>query len=387
MLIILILMAVLSLIATDIFVPSLPAIAAYFGQSTNHAELTVSLFLVGFAFSQLFYGPISDRVGRKPPIIFGLGLFVLGSILCILAPSFELFCLGRILEGLAVGGGLSLTRVVLRDLFSGVTLAVKSSQMAIFICLAPAIAPFVGGLLQNEFGFRSVFVFLSVYGLFLLALVIFCFKEPLKHKEKSLSLSRTLKHYRELISNFHFMHYVLITGFGFSAIILYANILPFIIQQQLHLSATVNGEVLLFAASGLTISALISSRIVKRVSPRTLLYLGLSLLLTSGLLLIMTEALQGTHLFFLAPCIFLVTLACGFIFPNALALSFASINVNIGIAGAIYGFTQTFISTLVNFLLNVIPDQGQMLLGIFYVVLSVIGLLLLMVPVKNTIPT
>lgn len=383
---IIILLAVLSLMAIDIFVPSLPAISVYFGQTANHTELTVSLFLVGFAISQLFYGPISDRVGRKPPIIFGLSLFALGSLLCMLAPSFLLFCLGRAIEGIAVGGGLSLARVVLRDLYSGVTLAVKSSQMAIFICLAPAFAPFVGGILQNHFGFRAVFMFLLVYSLLLLTLIIFCLKEPLQHKEKSLSISRTLKHYRELLSNFHFLHYIFITGFSFSAIILYANILPFIIQQQLHLSATVNGEVLLLAASGLTIAALISSRIVKRIPPRTLLYVGLSLLITSGLLLMITEAIWGTHLFFLIPCIFLVTLACGFIFPNALALSFAAIHVNIGIAGAIYGFTQIFISTIINFLLNVIPHQGQMLLGVFYVVLSLAGLLLLRVPVKNTIP-
>ena len=204
MFIILILMAVLSLIATDIFAPSLPAIGAYFGQAANHTELSVSLFLVGFAFSQLIYGPISDRVGRKPPIVFGLSLFVAGSVLCMLAPSFELFCLGRVLEGIAVGAGLSLSRVVLRDLFSGMTLAVKSSHMAIFICLSPAVAPFVGGVLQNEFGFRAVFAFLSAYGIMLLMLVLFFFKEPLQHKEKSLSLSRTLKHYRELLGNFHF---------------------------------------------------------------------------------------------------------------------------------------------------------------------------------------
>jgi hypothetical protein len=147
----------------------------------------------------------------------------------------------------------------------------------------------------------------------------------------------------------------------------------------------VNGEVLLLAASGLTIAALISSRIVRHVSPRALLYVGLSLLLISGLALVITEALWGSHLVILIPCIFLVTLGCGLVFPNALALSFAAINVNIGIAGAIYGFVQIFISMLVNFSLNFIPDQGQMLLGIFYVVLSAMGLLLLMVRVKNAI--
>ncbi len=338
-----ILLAVLGLIATDVFVPSLPAIGHAFVQPLNHAELTVSLFLVGFAISQLFYGPISDRYGRKPPLLFGVVLFMLGSLLCILANSFTWFCFGRILQGLAAGGGLSLARVVLRDCYAGTILAVRSSQIAIFVCLTPAIAPFLGGVLQSHYGFRSVFVFLFAYGLMLFILLMFIFKESIRQKEKSLSLTRTIKHYRELISNFHFMHYVVITGFGFSSVILYANILPFIIQEQLHLSATVNGEILLFAASGLTLASLISSRIVKRVSPRALLYIGLGLLTVSGMALLLTEMLFGTHLVILMICIFFITIACGFIFPNALALSFAAIHVNIGVAGAIYGFTQIFI--------------------------------------------
>jgi hypothetical protein len=132
-------------------------------------------------------------------------------------------------------------------------------------------------------------------------------------------------------------------------------------------------------------AALISSRMVKKTSPRTLLRVGLSLLFLSGLVLVITEALWGSHVQILVPCVFLVTLGCGLVFPNALALSFAAINVNIGIAGAIYGFIQTFIAMLVNFSLNFMPDQGQMLLGVFYVILSIMGLLLLMVRVNSTI--
>lgn len=376
MFIILILLAVMGLITTDIFVPSLPTIGQVFHQSPNQTELTISLFLLAFALSQLFYGPVSDRFGRRPPLIFSLSLYIVGSLLCLFAPSFFLFCSGRVLQGLAVGGGLSLSRVVLRDSYSGQELAVKSSQMAIFVCLTPAFAPLIGGFLQAHFGFRSVFVILVLYGVALWSLLVFYFKETVKEREPSLKVARVLRQYRALLCNFQFMRYVIITGLGFSAIILYVNILPFIIQGTLHLSAKTNGEILLFAASGLTIAALVSSRAVKEISPRSLLRWALILLLIAGGFLMVTEFVWGTTLFALIPCIFLTTFACGFIFPNALALSFSEIQVNIGVAGAIYGFTQTFTSSLFNFSLNFIPHQGQMLLGLFYVGIAVLGLLL-----------
>ncbi|MDF2939714.1 MAG: ydhC 2 [Gammaproteobacteria bacterium] len=370
------LLAILGLIATDIFAPSLPAIAQVFHQSLNHTQLTISLFLLGFAFSQLIYGPISDKVGRKPPLIIGVILFTAGSLLCVLAPSFSLFCLGRIIQGIAVGSGLSLARVILRDCYHGTELAIKTSQMAIFVSLTPAIAPYIGGLLQEFFGYKAVFLFLFAYGLLLLVLLNTCFKETIKQKEKNLNLSLVLFHYKQLLTNYSFMRYVLVAGFAFSSIILYANVIPFIIQNQLHLSAKQNGEVLLFAALGLSLSSFISNRLVHKISSKKLIQVGLSILTLSGLMLIATEYLFSASLSTLMPLIFLITIACGFIFPNAVAVAFSQINVNIGIAGAIYGFVQIFTSGLINFLLNAIPEQGQALLGGFYVALGILGLAL-----------
>ncbi|MDO8953695.1 MAG: multidrug effflux MFS transporter [Gammaproteobacteria bacterium] len=374
MFIITVLLAILGLIATDIFVPSLPAIGQAFHQSLNHTELTVSLFLVGFSFSQLVYGPISDRVGRKPPLMVGAILFVIGSFICVIAPTFVIFCLGRIIQGIAVGSGLSIARVILRDKYAGKELAVKVSQLAIFVSLTPAIAPFLGGVLQQYFGYKAVFIFLLAYGLLLVALLSFCFTETIKHKHKDLSFSHVILHYGQLLKNFQFMRYVIISGFAFGAIILYANILPFIIQNQLHLSAKQNGDVLLLAALGLCLGSFISSKTVHRYSPTKLVHLGLSILTLSGFLLVLCETLFGASLLSLIPLIFLITLSCGFIFPNSVALAFSQIDVKIGIAGAVYGFVQIFISMMLNFLLNVIPDQGQTLLGVFYIVMGLAGL-------------
>jgi DHA1 family 2-module integral membrane pump EmrD-like MFS transporter len=381
--IIITLLAISGLIATDIFVPSLPSIGAAFHQPLNHTELTISLFLVGYAVSQLFYGPISDRIGRKPPLVFGVLLFMLGSVICIFATSFPLFCIGRIVQGIAVGSGLSIARVVLRDTTTGVNLAVRSAQMSIFVSLSPAIAPCIGGILQSLFGFRSVFVFLFLYGVLLLFLLHFYFKETIKQKDTELSVVAVIKKYGILVRNLCFIRYVIISGIAFSCIILYANIVPFIIQQQMHLSARVNGEILLVGALGVSLGGFISSRTVRRLSPKKLLAIGLCLLTLSGILFSITAHLLPLSLIILTPLIFLTSLSCGFMFPNSVSMAFSEIHMNIGVAGALFGSVQASAPMLINFLLNTISNQGPALLGTFYTILGIMGFGLLKLRIKH----
>ena len=369
------LLGITGLMCTDLFVPSLPAIAAIFHQTQSHAELTISLFLMSFAISQLFYGPLSDRIGRKMPMLIGVLIFTVGSLMCAMTSSFEVLCMGRIIQGIGVGGGLSLARVIIRDCYQGTRLAVKSSQLAIMVSLTPAIAPFVGGILQSHFGFRSTFIFMLCYGLFLLCLVFF-FKETIKEKNATLTVQKTIGHYVSLLKNITFMRYVLITGLGFSAIILSANVMPFIIQTDLHLSATVNGEMLLLSAIGISIGAFISSKVVHRYTPQKLIRIGLFALTLSGLCMVFSQYYVGTTLLCLVPLIFIIMMACGLIFPNALTACFSQVSINIGIAGAVYGSVQMFTSMVINFILNTIPHQGQTTMGLFYVIMGLCGLFL-----------
>lgn len=372
-----ILLAIMGLIGTDLFVPSLPQIASVFHQTQNYAQLTVSLFLSGFAVSQLFYGPISDRYGRKPPLVFGVTIFIIGSILCIFNfNSFAVLCLGRIIQGLGVGAGLSLSRVILRDCFSGTELAIKTSKVAIFVSLTPAVAPFVGGILQQQFGYLSPFLFMLFYGVLLMILLKTKFHETLNKKEKALTLKNVFYQYAKILKNTFFIRYAFIAGLSFSSIILYANMMPFIVQKQLQLTALENGSFILIAALGICLGAFISRFTVKKVSSKILVLMGLLLFTLNGFLLITSNVLYGTHLYFLIPFLFLITVGCGVIFPNALALCFSIVDTNIGIAGAIYGTLQILISMVINFLLNMITHQDQFLMGVFYLFIGLLGLMI-----------
>lgn len=374
MLIIITLLAVMGLMGTDLFAPSLPAIAKHFHQSIGHTQLTITLFLLGFSMSQLFYGPLSDRFGRKPILVFGTSIFTIGSIICLYAFSFQSLCFGRIVQGVGVGASLSLARVILRDLYHGKTLALRSSQVALFISLTPAVAPFLGGILQKFFSFRANFIFMLCYGIILLVLLLGFFKESITQKESAFSLKNTFIHYKKILSHGMFMRHVIIAGIAFSVIILCANILPFIIQGELKLSPMDNGVILLIAALGVSIGAFISGKVLAYTTPEKLVGIGLTFFAMGGVLLCADKMLFGTSLFVLMPLIFIITIACGFLFPNALSIAFSSINEKIGTAGAIYGAVQISISTIVNLLLNLIPHQNQSTLGLFCIVLGGVGL-------------
>ena len=373
---IVILLAIMGLIGTDLFTPSLPQISKVFHQNQNVTQLTISLFLSGFALSQLFYGPISDRVGRKPPLLFGVAIFILGSLLCVFNfNSFTILCLGRIIQGLGVGAGLSLSRVILRDCYSGVELAIKTSKVAMFVSLTPAVAPFLGGILQQQFGYLSSFIFMLFYGLILMVLLKTRFNETIQKKEVTLTIKDVFIQYGKILKNISFIRYAVIAGLAFSSIILYANMMPFIVQKQLQLTPLENGSFILIAALGLLLGALISKCTVKKFSSKLLVLTGLLLFALNGFLLIISDMFFGTHLYFLVPFLFLITVGCGVIFPNALALCFSMVDCNIGIAGAVYGTLQILISMTINFLLNLMSHQGQSLMGIFYLLIGLCGLM------------
>lgn len=370
--------AILGLIGTDIFVPSLPHIANLFNQTPNQAQLTISLFLAGFAVSQLFYGPISDRFGRKIPLMTGVSIFIVGSLICVFADTFTLLCLGRIIQGLGVGAGLSLSRVILRDCYTGTELAIKTARIAIFVSLTPALAPFLGGILQQHFGFSASFIFMLGYGILLLFLILTRFKETIREKSLELSFSSTLNSYLGLIRNLGFIRYAIIAGLAFSSIIIYANVVPFIAQNQFNLSPVGSGALLLVSALGICLGSLISSKIVTRLGPAYLINLGLIIYMSNGLFLLASHYIFPHSLLLLILPLILITMACGFIFPNAIALCFSGIKTSIGTAGSIYGAMQTFISMLFNFALNLISQQNQTLLGILYFLIGLMGVMILL---------
>ena len=158
-------------LSVDMYLASWPDMARLLEASPAQVQLTISVYLVGFGTGQAIYGPVSDRHGRKPALLFAIGLFVLASVVCAVAPSIEVLIVARFFQALGGAGVLVLPRAVVRDLYEGVTIAREMSRMASVMALAPVFAPLIGGVLQTAFGWRSNFIALTAFGLALAVLV------------------------------------------------------------------------------------------------------------------------------------------------------------------------------------------------------------------------
>ncbi len=167
-------------ISTDTYLPSLPAIAIRLNASVATAQLTLSVFLVGFAVAQIVYGPFSDRFGRKPVLVTALSLFAVATLACALATSLEMLIAARFLQALGAAGPVVLSRSIVRDLYEGRRASTEMSRMATIMGLMPAVAPTFGGLIDALFGWRAVFLAVFLLGAVILVAVIFKLPETVR---------------------------------------------------------------------------------------------------------------------------------------------------------------------------------------------------------------
>jgi len=157
------LISTLVLLATDIYTPAMPAVGEYFHVNNQAVQLTITLFLVSFSLSQLVYGSLSDHFGRRPFILLGLLIYLLGTLLCAIATHIELLYFGRFLQGAGAGAIASLNRVMVNELFSGIELVKIMSYLAAIVCMTPAFAPVLGGIIQTHLSWRWIFLLLLAY--------------------------------------------------------------------------------------------------------------------------------------------------------------------------------------------------------------------------------
>jgi len=244
-----ILSGVMGVFASDMYVPSLPAIADAFSVSSRWVELTVAWYLFALAGSQLIYGPVSDKFGRRHILLFGLAVMVFGSLLCALAGSITGLIAARFIQGLGAGACLALARAITRDSFSGSDLAYVGSIFSLFAGFIPCVAPVLGGYFQHYLGWQSVFAFLALYSFVVWWLVYKGLPETHQpQSEHSLRISKVLANYAMLLRSRAFMGHVLSAAMAVSGILVYYTMSPFLLQNVLGLSPVAYGWLVLVVA-------------------------------------------------------------------------------------------------------------------------------------------
>lgn len=217
---------------TDMYLPSLPALTVYFNAPVSLVQMGLTSSMLGLALGQLLFGPLSDKYGRRRPLLYSLYLFIVSTALCIFAPNIEAFVALRFLQGVAASGGIVIARSVAADKFKNGNLSKALAIVGAINGIAPIAAPVVGGMMLGYVGWRGIFLALLVIGFVLLG---FClnFNESLSRSRRSSeSLLKTLKNVPLVFANRRFLYYTLELSFALAILFAYIASSPFVIQNH-----------------------------------------------------------------------------------------------------------------------------------------------------------
>src|SRR3990167_8919454 len=227
---IILLLMVVGQIGTDVYLASLPAIHSALNTSMSTVQYTFSIFLAGFALSQLFYGPLSDHFGRKPFILFGLLLYTTTALLCAASTTIVELLTARFFQGVGAGACTVIARAIMRDTFDGKDLNKMNIYQSMVWAMVPISAPLLGSYIQYYVGWRYNFLLLSVLSTFLLVICWFRLPETIKIKENTISLKQILNDYRKIFYEKSFFPYLIFSSCIVSLFSVFNISAPLIIQ-------------------------------------------------------------------------------------------------------------------------------------------------------------
>jgi DHA1 family bicyclomycin/chloramphenicol resistance-like MFS transporter len=277
-------LSMMGALSIDAYLPALPSIAQAFAVPLAAVQQTLTVYLFAFAFMSLFYGTLSDSFGRRPVILVSLTLYFLSSIGAACSTSLSELLVFRVLQGLSAGSGSVVGRAIVGDLLTGAEAQRAMAYISVIFGLAPAIAPILGGWLQAGFGWRSIFLFIALFTLALLAVCFRLLPESLPLKD------RHAFHFRVIVANYwrvgrhgRFMFQSMGNALAFSGIMLYVGAAPAFVMKILHLSVKDFGWLFIPLIGGMTFGSYLAGQLSHRWTPWTLIRRGYGIMFGAAL--------------------------------------------------------------------------------------------------------
>lgn len=342
--------AMLSMIgpfSIDAYLPSFPAIEASFGISRALLSQSMSVYLIAFAISTLVWGPISDRFGRRTVILSGLFIYITASIGCAYANNLNSFLIFRIFQGLAASGGFIASRAMIRDAHNTENAHRAMSQVMMLFAIAPAIAPILGAWLQDIYGWRSVFWFLTVFGALLFILTSFIEETLDKSQQQSIHPKAVIKTYTKIISHRQFIGLVLSISCSFAGIFLYISGAPSVIYDFMQLSSSDFSLLFIPIVIGLIVGAFISGRLAHKISKESIIIIGFIIMILGVILNIFQVLLLETSAFNIVAPLVVYVFGISLIIPAITIMCLDYFPKNRGAAASIQSFFQMLTSAIV----------------------------------------
>lgn len=340
-------------LSIDMYLPALPVMANAFGVPTQMVANSLPAYFLGLALGQLIYGPLSDRIGRKPPLYFGLALFSVASVLCIFAQNEWSLIAARILQALGGCVGVVIARAAIRDRLDLQTSAQAFSSMMIVMTIAPIIAPTLGAWVLQWMNWQAIFAVLACVGVVCLICVHFFFQETLaKQHRLKLNFQQVLTLYGSILKDSNFRMPMLAGCLTGGALFCYISGSSAVMMDQYGLSETAFAYLFGANAVGIMLFSTINKKISGKLGVLQRLKLGSTIQVTGALLLVIAGSLPEADLIWVMLGLFLAVSGIGFTGPNAMALAMAGQGARAGTASAVMGSVQFFCGLIGGVLLN-----------------------------------
>ena len=358
-------------LSTDFYLPSLPDIVRVMETDVAGAQATLSAFLFGFAGGQILWGPLSDRLGRRPVLLVGLGIFVVATLACALAPSIEALTIARAVQALGASGPIVLGRAMVRDLYEGPRAGRELARMGMIMGLVPAIAPVLGGVLQQAFGWRSTFVASLAFAAALIGVVILILPETIRNRSREpLSLMAIIRGFGTLLQNRAFRVYVGLTSLAYGGLFAFISGSSFVLIGIYGLTPVQYGLSFGFGVLGFILGTILAQRLVGRRGMDGVIALGVQCLAGGGLLMLLCVLTGFAGPFGVIVPMALYACGVGLVMPQSQASAMMPFPDRAGAASSFTGLCQMLFSACVGLLVGQALKNGALPLPL---VMSAIG--------------
>ena len=356
----------------DAYVPAFPAMAADLVATTTQIQLTLTAALVGMAIGQLILGPLSDRYGRRAPLLIALAVYIVVSVACALAPTIEVLIVLRVLQGLSAASGFVIARATVRDYYAGDDLTTAYARLFSVTTIAPVVAPILAGVLLQLWGWQRIFVMLTVFGITCFVLMAITYPRT-PTREPGVARVRPPRVRMPATMWLHFIAMIVVLGSATGAVFAYLGESAFIIQEGYGLSSLPYSVLLGFSYVGLLVSTRLAVRIQRRFGPHPSLAGALTLMALAGAGFVTASQFENS-LVLTAVSMFLLVTVHGVVSPVAMSLAMGGVTIRAGFAASLIGASQFGIAALAAPIISLLPRGGPLPLGIFVVGAAVLAL-------------
>ncbi len=348
----------------DLYLPAFPALKSDWAISDAQVQLTLSATTLGFATGQLLVGPLSDRLGRRIPLIACSILHVVSSILVAVSPTIEFLTAMRLLQGVGAAGGAVVAMAMARDLFSGRPLVVMLSRLALISGLAPIVAPIVGSWMVGFMDWRGVFWGLAAYGAVVIVLIVVMTVETRPPSERTRGgLKPVGRAFRAVFTDRMSLGAILIAAFAFGALFSYVASSSVLLQEVYGLSPQGFGTVFAICSVGVFVGVQLGSRLAQRWGPQWVLALATSLMVLSGVSVLVVNA-ADVGFVPLVPALWLLTFGFGLSAPCGQILLLHNHRQHSGTAASLMGATTQVVGSTVGPLIGLVPMTSAVPMGV-----------------------